>query len=164
MHKSLRTGLGRRAILGDLLLISGLVVLSGCLKTTKIGLSFEPRPDMNEGYACRVRIYQLKSETGFMAVPLSDFWKEGPLPFEADVSGPRMEVTLEPGVPKSGMKIKIAKETNFIGAAADFIHPDKNSWKQVLEFSLKKGLIPVTLKKRKEITLIVYRDRIEIAT
>ena len=164
MYKSVTTGRGRTPALRLLAAVTVLLILSGCLKTTKLRLSFEGKPDMNAGYACRVRVYQLKAETTFAGVPLDAFWKDGAAPFEADLAAPRAEVTLEPGTTNKGIKIKISKETNFIGAAADFIRPDKNSWRQVLPFSMRKGIIPVTLKKRKELTLIVYADKIEIKT
>ncbi|OGD19066.1 MAG: type VI secretion system-associated lipoprotein [Candidatus Aminicenantes bacterium RBG_13_59_9] len=154
----------RISIAGILALSAALLVLAGCAKSKQVKLSFEGKSDMNGGYACLVCIYQLKSDTSFAAMPLEAFWSATAPPFQADLAvAPRTEVMLEPGETKE-LKIKISKETKFIGAAADFRRPDRDAWRKILPISSKKGLLPVSLRKDKKIILIISAGGIEIKT
>ncbi len=139
-----------------------LVVLTGCAKSKPLKLSYEGTPDLNGGYTCLVRVYQLKTDANFMSAPRDTFWSNAPATFEADLAAPLIEVMLEPGQMKNDLKIKITKETKFIGAAADFRRPDKDAWRKILPFSTKKGLLPTPLRKSKEITLTISAGGIDI--
>ena len=154
----------RISIPGILALSAALLVLAGCGKAKQVKLFFEGKPDMNGGYACLVRIYQLKADTSFTAVPLEAFWSATAAPFVADLAVPPMDVMLEPGETKKDLKIKVSKETKFIGAAADFRRPDRDAWRKILPISSKKSLLPVSLGKGKKITLIISAGGIEIKT
>jgi len=138
-----------------------LLVLAGCAKSTPVILLFEGGADLNGGYACRVCIYQLKTDANFTAVPLETFWGNGPAPFQADLAEPQAEVMLDPGE-RIEAEIKISKETNFIGAAADFLRPDRDAWRIILPVSSNDGLLPASLRNGDKITLIVSAGRIEI--
>jgi len=141
-----------------------LVAQTGCAKSKPLRVSLEGTTDLNGGYACRVRIYQLKAYESFLSAPLETFWSGRPQAFEADLAETRAEeVTLEPGTSED-VTIKISKETRFIGAAADFRRPDRDAWRKVLPFSAKKGLIPAPLRKGQSITLTVSSRGIEIKT
>lgn len=151
----------RTMIPGILVLSTVLLVLAGCAKSKPVKLSFEGKSDMNGGYACLVCIYQLKSDAIFAAAPLETFWGSAPTPFQGDLAEPRTEMMLDPGETRE-LKIKLSKETKFIGAAADFRRPDRDAWRKILPISSKKGLLPVSLKKGKKIILTVSAGGIDI--
>jgi len=153
----------RMTISGILALSAALFVLAGCAKSKPVKLMFEGKSDMNGGYACLVCIYQLKTDATFMAAQLETFWGNEPTPFQGDLTEGRKEVMLDPGETRE-LKIKLSKETKFIGAAADFRRPERDAWRKILPISSKKGLLPVSLRKGKKLILTVSAGGIDIKT
>jgi type VI secretion system protein VasD len=127
-------------------------ILSSCASPRPVQVSVLGNESMNSGYPVLVCLYQLKSDTNFMRIPLESFWADREKEFAADLVEPGTEIMLAPGETK-WVPLQASKETNYIGAAADFRRPDNKGWRLVYDLAVKRP---------KEIWLTVTANRIEI--
>jgi len=126
--------------------------VSSCTSSGPVHVSVLGSENMNSGYPILVSLYKLKNDTNFMRVPLESFWEDGENVFKSDLVEPGIEIMLAPGETK-WVPIQVSKDTNYIGAAADFRKPDNKGWRLVCD---------LTVKRPKEIWLTVSSNRIEI--
>ncbi|RQW07075.1 MAG: type VI secretion system lipoprotein TssJ, partial [Calditrichaeota bacterium] len=108
----------------------------------------------NGGNPVVVRIYLLKTDVNFQRSTLEAFWKNDRETLGSDLIGEPIEIMLHPDEVKQLKKIKLTKEINYVGAAADFYQPDKNQWKY---------LYNLTQSKADELILAIGRDKLLIA-
>lgn len=132
--------------------IAMLSMISSCGSAGQVHVSVFGNDKMNEGYAALICLYKLKNATNFERVPLESFWKDGEKVFASDLVEPRTEIMLMPGETQ-WKTLQVSKDTNYIGAAADFRRPDNKAWRLVYD---------ITVKRPKEILLTVVSNRIEI--
>jgi type VI secretion system VasD/TssJ family lipoprotein len=129
-----------------------LSLMSGCLASGPVWVSLLGTEKMNDGRPALVCLYELKSSTNFMGVPLASFWKEGEKAFGSDLVKGKTEIMLSP-LKTEWFPLQVSKETNYIGVAVDFRRADAQGWRLV--YSLIE-------KKPKEIYLRVVGNRVEI--
>jgi type VI secretion system VasD/TssJ family lipoprotein len=111
---------------------------SGCYSTMTLYTGVVGAKDMNSGgHAVVVSVYQLKSETNFLRVPVESFWQEGAKSFDGDLVETKTDVMLLPGETK-WLTLTLKNETRFIGAAGDFRRPDQKGWRQVYAISERR--------------------------
>lgn len=127
-------------------------VVSSCTSSGPVHVSVLGNENMNSGYPIRVFLYKLKNDTNFMRVSPESFWGEGEKEFAGDLVEPGIEIMLAPG-DTVWKTLQVSKDTNYIGAAADFRKPDNKGWRLVCD---------LTVKRPKEILLTVSSNRIEI--
>jgi len=126
--------------------------VSSCTSSGPVHVSVLGSENMNSGYPINVFLYKLKNDTNFMRAPLKSFWEDGQKEFAADLVEPGIEIMLAPGETE-WKTLQVSKETNYIGAAADFRRPDNKGWRLVYD---------LTVKRPKEIWLTVTANGIEI--
>lgn len=107
----------------------------------------------NGGNPVVVRLYLLKTDVNFQKSTLEAFWKNDKEALGSDLIGEPIEIMLHPSETRKLKKVKLTKETVFIGAAADFYQPDKNQWKYLYDVSKNKG---------DQVILAVGRDKLII--
>ncbi len=105
-----------------------------------LGVTVRSTADLNNGgNPVVVRIYQLKSVASFQRATAETFWNQDKATLGSDLLGDPIEIVMHPNETRKIKGIDLNKETNFIGAAADFYKPDVQRWKSILDVTKMKG-------------------------
>jgi type VI secretion system protein VasD len=109
------------------------------------------KEDMNNGYAVSIRVFQLKSDTTFRLLPITEFFRGDDSALKGDILYETQE-TIIPGERKPVM-MKILEGARYIGAVANFNKPDKEGWRDIF---------PLDSKRPEEIWITIQANSIEI--
>ncbi|HET6568053.1 MAG TPA: type VI secretion system lipoprotein TssJ [Rhodothermales bacterium] len=103
------------------------------------------------GNAAVVRIYQLSSDTKFQHTSIESFWQNDVDALGSELIGASQELVIYPEQTKT-LELKLDKEAQFIGVAADLRSPDPDRWRAVY---------PVREVRGKQIVVTVGEDRLQ---
>ncbi len=135
----------------------GMLLLSAC--SHHMNVTVKSGEELNNGgNPVVVRLYLLKTDVNFQKTTLEAFWKNDKEALGSDLIGEPIELMLHPNESRKLKKIKITKETVFIGAAADFYQPDKNQWKYLYDISKNKGDRVILAVGRDKLIIISPED------
>jgi len=126
----------------------------GC--SNHLNITIKSNSELNNGgNPVVLRIYFLKTDKSFKTAPtnLVGFWEDDKKVLSKDLIHEPMELVLYPDEIRKMKKIKLAKEINFVGVAADFYKPDQIRWRYIFDLSEKKY---------NEVILTVGRDKLSI--
>ena len=126
-----------------IILLSFLILFSGCIRQN-VKFSIKCLSDCNENNTIRLRFYQLKGKDNFNLVKPESIWLMND---EKALGGDfidKKEIVVSP-VDKYPRVIimKLDKNTEYIGVAANFYHPDLGKWKYLND---KKSLKSKTVR------------------
>jgi type VI secretion system VasD/TssJ family lipoprotein len=112
-----------------------LCVIAGC--SSHLTMTLKGSEDLNNGgNSVVVRLYLLRNEVSFQRATIESFWQDDYKLLGEDLLD-RIQITLHPGQTER-REIDIPQETNFIGVAADFYKPDRDSWREVYSIASNK--------------------------
>lgn len=103
------------------------------------------------GNAALIRVYQLRSSSGFERSSLDAFWRSDEA-IANDLIGIREEVLLYPDQ-EHAFDLKLEKDTRFVGIAANLRDPYSNAWREVIEVNRLRG---------RKVTVRIASDRLEV--
>ena len=112
------------------------LLLAGCSGTKRIAIVVDGSDDMNTtsggpGNAAEVRVYQLNNRVNFDNAGPRGFWQDDVGTLGPELIGSPVQISVFPSRKTDELKIVVARETRFIGIAANLRAPQGNAWKSV---------------------------------